>query len=139
ELGLASFAKPAWGEIVYATTQGSSRLTAESKTHGNRRSSPWFGVLFSSGNNRLSDGIAAGRFAGIPSRVIELSAPLTESAQQSKKLENDLLPRCYGWLRPAMLRANALDDVRKLIAPADKQRGIPPPGGHGGTTAVPVH
>lgn len=139
ERGLASFDKPRWGEVVYSTCQGSSRLKAEADSaQGTHKSVPWFGVLFSTGNDRLTDGIAAGRFAGIPARVVELAAPFTENATEAKILDA-LVARCYGWLGPAVLETNTVPGVEALIARAEALVGTPPGGGVPGTIAEHLH
>ncbi len=139
ERGLASFSSEQWGEHIYSTCQGSSRLTAERLGSGTRRSTPWFGVLFSTGNARLTDRIGAGRFAGIPARVIELEAPFTEDHQEAKRLTDELLPRCYGWLGPAILERNTVPMVRDFLATAAATVGVPPNGGIPGTLAEHLH
>jgi hypothetical protein len=139
ERGLASFDKPRWGEMIYSTCQGSSRLKAESDTaQGTVKSVPWFGVLFSTGNDRLTDGIAAGRFAGIPARVVELAAPFTENHTEAKALV-ELAGQSYGWLGPAILAANTVHDVAELVARAEHLVGVPEAGGVPGTIAEHLH
>jgi hypothetical protein len=138
ERGLAPFGREQWGELVFSTCQGASRLTAERLGSGNRRSSPWFGVLFSTGNARLTDGITAGRFAGIPARVIELATPFTQDAAEAKRLTDALLPRCYGWLGEAILRAYPVPEVRELLEWAADAVGTPD-GGVPGTLAEHLH
>lgn len=139
ERGSVRRSRDEWGELIYQTSQGSSRLTAERLGTGTRRSAPWFGVLFSSGNARLTEGISVGRFAGVPARVIELPAPLTGSKQDSDRLSKDLLPRCYGWLGPEILRTHAVPAVRELIGRAELAIGVPPTGGVPGTLAEHLH
>lgn len=139
ERGLAPFSSEQWGEHIYSTCQGSSRLTAERLGSGTRRSAPWFGVLFSTGNARLTDRIGAGRFAGIPARVIELEAPFTEDHNEAKRLTDELLPRCYGWLGPAILKTNTVPMVRDLLTTAATMVGVPPGGGIPGTLAEHLH
>lgn len=139
ERGAVRRGRDEWGELIYQTSQGSSRLTAERLGTGTRRSAPWFGVLFSSGNARLTEGITAGRFAGVPARVIELPAPLTRSKHDSDRLSHDLLPRCYGWLGPEVLRTHPVPTVRELIAQAELSIGVPEAGGVPGTLAEHLH
>lgn len=139
ERGLASFDKPRWGEMVYSTCQGSSRLKAEADSaQGTVKSVPWFGVLFSTGNDRLTDGIAAGRFAGIPARVVELAAPFTENHTEAKSLV-ELAGRAFGWLGPAILSGNTVHDVRALVERAEHLVGVPEAGGVPGTIAEHLH
>jgi hypothetical protein len=125
ERGLSSFDRAQWGEIVYSTCQGSSRLTAEMKGDGVRRGAPWFGVLFSTGNSRLTDGIAAGRFAGIPARVVELAAPFTTSGAEADELAKEIAPECYGWLGARILATVTVPTIRELIAEAAARVGYP--------------
>jgi hypothetical protein len=125
ERGLSAFDRAQWGEIVYSTCQGSSRLTAEVKGDGVRRGAPWFGVLFSTGNARLTDGIASGRFAGIPARVVELAAPFTSNGTEADHLAKVIAPECYGWLGARILATVTVPTIRELIAAAAEQVGYP--------------
>lgn len=125
ERGLSAFDRAQWGEIVYSTCQGSSRLTAEVKGDGVRRGAPWFGVLFSTGNARLTDGIAAGRFAGIPARVVELAAPFTSNGAEADHLAKAIAPECYGWLGARILATVTVPTIRDLIAAAAERVGYP--------------
>jgi hypothetical protein len=138
ERGLVARDKAEWGELIYATAQGASRLTAEVKGTGTRRSAPWFGVLFSTGNARLLDGISAGRFAGIPARVIELGTPLTRDADEAERLTENILPRCYGWLGGQILTEYTVPRVRELLATAKETVGTPG-GGVPGSLAKHMH
>lgn len=139
ERGLISFTHEQWGELIFATSQGASRLTAEVKGRSTRRSEPWFGVLFSTANARLTDRITAGRFAGILPRVIELEAPFTSDAGESKRLTDDLLPRCYGWLGAAVLASVTVDAARECLTAAEALVGTPDRGGVPGTFAEHLH
>lgn len=125
ERGVSRLTRPEWGELVYSTTQGGTRLTAEMKGDGVRRSAPWFGVLFSTGNARLTDGIEAGRFAGVPARVVELAAPFTDSAAESDLLVKSLLPQCYGWLGARIIERFPVPVVADLIRRAAELVGYP--------------
>jgi hypothetical protein len=138
ERGLAPFDKPRWGEMVYSTCQGSSRLKAEADSaQGTHKSVPWFGTLFSTGNDRLTDQLGAGRFAGIPARVVELAAPFTEDHTEAKTIAA-LLARCYGWLGPAVLAGHTVTDVEALLGQAQALVGMPD-GGVPGTIAEHLH
>ncbi|MGH3378824.1 MAG: hypothetical protein ACRDP6_29260 [Actinoallomurus sp.] len=138
ERGLNPISKPAWGELIYSTCQGASRLTAEYRGPGEQQTKSWTGILFSSGNDRLTDGITSGRFAGIPARVVELAAPFTGSAAEAKQLER-LLTKCYGWLGPEILTTYAMPDVERLLTEAEEAVGVPPEGGTPGTIAEHLH
>lgn len=137
ERGLSDRSPAAWGELIYSTCEGASRLSAEIKGSGSRQTRGWHGVLFSTGNHRLTDGITAGRFAGVPARVVELAAPLTGSKAEAERLD-DLLRGCYGWLGPAVLGRYSLSDVRALLVLAERQVGSPD-GGVPGTIAEHLH
>jgi hypothetical protein len=138
ERGLVARDRSEWGELIYATAQGASRLTAEVKGTGTRRSAPWFGVLFSTGNARLLDGIASGRFAGVPARVIELGTPLTRDADEAEHLTENVLPRCYGWLGGQILTDYTVPSVRELLVTAKEAVGTPG-GGVPGSLAKHLH
>lgn len=139
ERGMPKFTPDDWGELIYNTSEGSSKLTAERLGPNTRRSSPWFGVLFSTGNAELTKGISAGRFAGIPARVIELKAPFTGGRAEADRITRDLLPRCYGWLGPEILRLYPVPAVRELIAQAEATVGVPEDGGVPGRLAEHLH
>lgn len=139
------FTREQWGEVIYSTTQGSTRLTAEAKGTGTRRSSPWFGVFFSSGNGRLTDGLGAGRFAGIPARVVELGTPFTATAAEAETIariredgSDGLVFHCYGYLGPAILAQFTPQAARGMIATAAAAIGQPD-GGTPRTIAEHLH
>ncbi len=139
ERKVAPYPREKWGEVIYATCQGSSRLKAEANTaQGTHKASPWFGVLFSTGNHRLTDGIAAGGFAGIPARVLELSAPFTADQAEAEHV-TELLRGCYGWLGQAIMQTYTLPMVRERIANAEAMVGVPECGGVPGTLAKHLH
>ncbi len=132
ERGMSGMSPAEWGELIYTTCQGSSRLTAEVKGSGTRRSLPWFGVLFSTGNHRVTEGISAGRFAGVPARAVELAAPFTSSASESDaicKMTGDgrdgIVFRCYGWLGPQVLARYTVADARELVGRAGDLLDMP--------------
>ncbi len=139
ERKVAPYPRDKWGEVIYATCQGSSRLKAEANTtQGTHKASPWFGVLFSTGNHRLTDGISAGGFAGIPARVVELSAPFTTDQAEAERLAA-LLRDCYGWLGQAIMQTYTLPMVRERIAEAEEMVSVPECGGVPGTLAKHLH
>ncbi len=139
ERKVAPYPREKWGEVIYATCQGSSRLKAEANTaQGTHKASPWFGVLFSTGNHRLTEGISAGGFAGIPARVLELSAPFTANQAEAENVA-ELLRGCYGWLGPAIMQTYTLPMVRERIADAEAMVGVPECGGVPGTIAKHLH
>lgn len=139
ERKVAPFEQSKWGEVIYSTCQGSSRLKAEANSaQGTHKAVPWFGILFSTGNHRLTDGISAGGFAGIPPRVVELSAPFTADQAEAERIAA-ILTECYGWLGQAIMEANTLPMVRDRIARAVDLVGAPECGGVPGTLAKNVH
>jgi len=139
ERKVAPYPRDKWGEVIYATCQGSSRLKAEANTaQGTHKAPPWFGVLFSTGNHRLMDGISAGGFAGIPARVIELAAPFTADQTDAERIA-ELLRGCYGYLGEAVMKANTLPMVREYIGLAEEMVGVPECGGIPGQLAKHLH
>ncbi len=139
ERKVAPYPRDKWGEVIYATCQGSSRLKAEANTaQGTHKAASWFGVLFSTGNHRLTDGIASGGFAGIPPRVLELSAPFTANQAEAKRVA-ELLRGCYGWLGQAIMETYTLPMVRERIADAEMMVGVPECGSVPGTIAEHLH
>lgn len=132
ERGVSPFGPAEWGQLIYRTCEGSSRLTAQVKGDDTRKSAPWFGVLFSTGNHRLTDGCAAGRFDGIPARVVELRAPFTANAVEADRIArttddggDGLAFRCYGWIGPKIMEKFSIHDVRRLIKDAENAIGKP--------------
>jgi len=139
ERKVAPFDSSKWGEVIYATCQGSSRLKAEANSaQGTHKAAPWFGTLVSTGNHRLMDGISAGGFAGIPARVIELAAPFTADQAEAERIA-ELLRECYGYLGQAVMEANTLPMVRERIGLAEEMVGVPECGGIPGQLAKHLH
>lgn len=145
ERGMSGYTPAEWGEHIYTTCQGNSRLTSEIKGTGTRRSAPWAGVLFATGNGRLTEGCEAGRFAGIPARVIALSTPFTLSGDESDRIcrtdtdgSDGLVFRCYGWLGAEILRRFTVTDARALVLRAEELAGKPA-GGRARTISEHIH
>lgn len=139
ERKVSKFTQAEWGEIIYSTCQGASKLKSEAHSaQGTHKSSPWFGVLFSTGNHRLTDSISAGAFAGIPARVVELTTPFTTDEAEAKRI-NALLARCYGWLGPVILGTHTVAMVSEAISRAEQVIGSPEGGGVPGTIAQHLH
>lgn len=125
ERGLAQrLTKEQWGGMIYATCQGSSRLTGEIKGTGTRRSEPWFSILFSTGNARLLEGIETGAFVGLPARVIPLKTPITNCSRDAETLSN-LFPLCYGWLGQQIITTVTVPRALALVDQAADLVGYP--------------
>jgi hypothetical protein len=133
ETGTAEFDRSGWARLIYSLTQGASRLMAETHGPGMRRTPGWQGFLIVSGNGTITDRITAGKYAGVPARVITLDGPFTGSAEESRQLraavEDD-----YGYLGPAVLAAVTVEQMRAWHAAALAAIGAPD-GGTLGTTA----
>jgi uncharacterized protein DUF927 len=115
EHGMASPKTPGdWGDLIFRITQGASRgRPAPNGRIGFHSGRQWHGVLVSSGNSRLMDGIGAGDKAGTQRRVVELPAPFTESQEHSEAIEQ-LVPQIYGHLGHEILDRHSLETVGVL-------------------------
>lgn len=75
---------------------------------------PWHGILISSGNGRMLEGIGAGRHAGVNRRVIELAAPLTLDVNHAEQIEQ-LWEVVYGHAGHALLEEHSAHTVLPII------------------------
>ena len=119
-----------WGPLIYSVCEGASRTTAESRGPGTNASLPWSGVVISAGNGRITSGLGAGRFAGVARRVIDLSTPITTSADQAEALtgrpgEQGLLSVAFGHAGHAILDEFTVERVAQLVAQAGGHIGLP--------------
>ena len=115
ETGTAEFSEGDWARLVYGTTQGSSRLQAEARGMGSRATPGWRGRMFITGNDMLCDGMAVGKFDGLPARLLQFPAPFTTSGAECEELE-ELVTRWYGWLGPAVLARFTPEEWAALMA-----------------------
>ena len=132
-----------WGQLIYSVCEGASRTTAESRGPGTNASLPWSGVVISAGNGRITSGLGAGRFAGVARRVIDLSTPITTSADQAEALtgrpgEQGLLSVAFGHAGHAILDEFTVERVAQLVAQAGEHIGLPD-GGNARTIARHLH
>lgn len=105
EGGLAKMSKQQWAQIIYSVSEGVSRARTDLRAGRASIGAPWHGILFTTSNARLTEGIDSGENQGIPRRVVELDAPITADAEQALRLINSdptkprgLLNGCYGHL-----------------------------------------
>lgn len=126
-----------WGQVIYDLCEGSQRLTAEIRGAGIRLSAPWDGIVFSAGNGRLTDGLGAGKFAGVGKRVIDLETPITNCADQAEELD-ELLPDAIGHAGDEILTRYTVPQVRQLVEAAAERIGLPE-GGNQRTIAKSLH
>jgi hypothetical protein len=131
EQGMAHFSPSDWGELIFKTCEGNQRLTAEHKSAGTRRSLPWGGVLFTSGNSRVTAGLGAGRYAGLVRRVVSIASPFTRSAAEAEALVGTedapgLIEGCYGHLGAEILSRFGADDARRFLADSASLVGMLP-------------
>lgn len=138
EAGQASANSPReWGKLIYDICEGAQRMGAEQRGLGVRVTMPWHGVMISAGNGRLTDGLGAGRYAGVAKRVIDVETPLTISAEHAETLKS-LLPGVGGHLGHEILERYTAETVAPLIAEAEKVLGMPE-GGNERTVARHLH
>jgi Domain of unknown function (DUF927) len=100
ESGMAEFKPADWARAILGI--GARRLQARLWGNGAQATAPWAGYAFASGNGRMSEGLAVGKFAGVAARIIELDGPFTRSAAESDRLKR-LAPLGCGWLGPQIL------------------------------------
>ncbi|WP_169514804.1 DUF927 domain-containing protein [Actinomadura atramentaria] len=124
EAGTADLTPERWGKLLYSVAHGAQRITGDRTGDRARVSRRWYGILFSSGNGRLLDGLESGKYAGLPRRVIELDTPFTLRATDAERVETDLLPSLYGHLGEAILDRPAAD-VAALIRAAEDAVPLP--------------
>jgi hypothetical protein len=140
EAGMAKFTPADWGRVIFETTQGNQRLTAEAKGSGTRRSLPWSGVLITSGNGRVTAGLGAGKYSGLVRRVLSIAAPFTDSAEQAETLTGvddhpGLIRQCFGHLGAEVLARYSADDARRFAVVAAELTGELPTEAVARTTA----
>jgi hypothetical protein len=127
EIGMASHRTPAeWGKAIYEICEGASRLGVYQRGR-TATTLPWYGILFSAGNGRMGDGLGAGKSAGVPRRLVELSTPLTVDREHAKAIDQ-LVPQAYGHLGQEILAQFQPEAVRPLMAVAAEKLGPPPEG-----------
>lgn len=138
EAGQANATSPReWGKLIYDICEGAQRMGAEMRGLGVRITMPWNGILISAGNGRLTDGLGAGRYAGIAKRVIDVETPLTISAEHAEHL-TALLPGAVGHIGHEILERHNTDTVSQMIAEAEQVLGMPD-GGNERTIARHLH
>lgn len=132
EGGLAKMSKQQWAQIIYSVSEGVSRARTDLRAGRASIGAPWHGVLFTTANSKLTEGIDSGENQGIPRRVVELDAPITADADQALRLINSdptkprgLLNGCYGHL--GLLIAEVIDVTRvsQYLHQAHQLRPLP--------------
>lgn len=118
-----------WSKLIYDVTQGGGRMITDMRTNGTTSVPSWYGILFSTGNGRMTEGLGAGHFAGIGRRVIELETPFTLDQEHANSI-SAALEEVYGHLGVEILQRYDAAAVRALI---DRARvDLEPPTGPGG-------
>lgn len=112
-----------WGELIFRITQGASRgRPAPNGRIGFHQGRQWHGVLVSSGNSRLMDGVGAGDKSGTQRRVVELAAPFTLSQTHSEAIEA-IVGKVFGHLGLEILARHSLGTVRTHMQRAGELLG----------------
>ena len=137
ESGMAGYTKDQRGQLIYQLTGGTERTASEYKGDGVKTGLPWSGVLIVTGNARISDGLGAGAWAGIPKRVIESPGPFTINAAHAEAID-ELVPGCYGYPGAEILARYSVSDAKRLAAVAAELVGLPS-GGNPRTWARELH
>lgn len=89
-------------KMILAMTNGASKGRSTRDAMGAERSRSWYGLAMMSGNGRLLDGQAAGKFAGANRRVIEFGTPITNGADHADAFP-PLLHDAYGHIGAELL------------------------------------
>jgi hypothetical protein len=112
DLHAAGFTPAQVRKMIFATAEGNSRL--RSTRSGRRKDSPpWYGVLFSTGNDSILSMLPQ---AEVAARVVEIPSPLTDSAATSKRVK-DWAKVNYGHWRavPIVTMRAAVDQAEELL------------------------
>lgn len=132
EAGQAKFTRDQWAQIVYSISEGVSRARTDLRTGRASISPPWHGILFTTANGRLTDGIDSGENQGIARRVIELDAPVTVDAAQAIRLfssesynHGGVLNRCYGHLGQLIAETTGTAQAADYLVRAHQLRPLP--------------
>jgi hypothetical protein len=115
ETGTADFTPEKWGQVINSTVQGNARTRAPRQGAGSNDTAPWAGVVFTTGNDDITEGIDVGKNAGIPYRVLGVHAPFTESSGEADRLKRAALDS-YGQIGPEVIRAFTIVRMRSMIA-----------------------
>lgn len=112
DLHAAGFSPLQIQKLIFSTVEGNSRL-AMTRTGRRRAATPWYGVLFSTGNDSILGQLPKPEVAA---RVVEIPSPLTRDKEASDLVKNWARAN-YGTWRPvarATMRA-ALDQAEALL------------------------
>lgn len=112
------------GKLIYNITQGGGRTVTNMKTNSVTSVPNWFGILFSTGNGRLTDGLGAGHFAGIHRRIIDLETPMTLDEEHAETIRGGV-DDIWGHLGQEILARYTAEDIRRLIEQAQADLGVP--------------
>ena len=134
ETGLAGQSPEYWAKLAYQISEGIDRLRYDRMTDYSM-DKPWWGILFSTGNEQFADGCNNGRFQGVPRRVIDLTAPFTSSADQGDLLfradapdgAHGLLEGCYGHLGATIADDVTVSHAIEVIDRVPQLLTCPPP------------
>lgn len=124
ETGLSGQPPNYFAELAYQLTEGIDRLRFDRETDV-RMDKPWWGILFTTGNEQFADGCNRGRYQGVPRRIVDLAGPFTLSAAHGDLLycrkaadgRHGLLEQCYGHLGAEIVDRY---DVEQVIAVMDR-------------------
>lgn len=130
EAGTSGFEPKKWAKIINGTVQGNSKNRAARDAPGEDNTAPWFGVMFTTGNADITDGIDQGPFAGIPVRVITLTGRSSQDGFTGSAEEAEWLKRSayssHGIVGPDVMRAFTVDQIEKMIGLAQVDLGDTP-------------
>jgi hypothetical protein len=124
ETGTADFGPDEWGRLHYSLSLGASRTVAKTRgSMGTNRTPGWQSFLFTTGNATTTDGATAGRFGGVPARVVTLSGEFTLNHGECDRLDRAVLAD-YGWLGPEVIRMVSVDEFGRMYQAALDQLGV---------------
>lgn len=117
--------------LILSLMEGAQRRVA-TREQGSKNSAAWHGTLVGSGNDSLVDGITN---EAVYARVLEVDAPITESADDCDALNNLLTgdkvatDPAGGWPLQWLRQDLSVPRFRKLIEDAEQQLPLPQDGG----------
>lgn len=112
DLHAAGFTPAQIKKLIFSTAEGNARLRS-SRTGRRSLSAPWYGVLFSTGNDSILSMLPQ---AEVAARVVEIPSPLTDSAATSKRVKKWAREN-YGHFRavaPVTMQAH-VDQAEELL------------------------
>ena len=119
ESHMTGWARDQWARNLYSFSGGAKRSRPDRTMQRTVSSRDWHGIIFSSGNSALLEGQGHGGTQGLPRRVIEISLPFSDSAEQSDRLQL-LARRCHGHLGQEIFATTTIGQAAQLVRQAHR-------------------